>query len=897
MKKYLLAFTYILYTSLSFAQDAINDLSNIELQKISYLQANYARNGSNLDGTNLIGTSGNNFLDSIPKGKVNNENGTPTGGYEYVIAHIQGPAVLERIWNADVKNNDALLRFYFDGETTPRFSATIAQLFYQKSTVFNDFLAKNVFESSGGNTLYASILIKSDLIITSETNMYSQVSFSTLPKDTVIESWDNTNDDIQSALFAASGTYPKANLVALKTSNASQSLLPQQKVAIFSSNQPGTVEGINLNIKDLNFDFAERIYDEGNVRKGVANFRMNINGQADSLFLVNRMNKNSILGLLKNSTVRVSIDNQLVGNWRIENYRDYHFWEDEQFYIPKSFYQGKSNIKITVQYQSGDPWNEFRYQTLCDNIITDELDINDGSSENNHQYTVTGLQNSVINEFTSKARARYKTPEDIKQKNRRILDSLYISVYYDDAATPSIHAPVGLFFGAGTNDAAFMEALLMGNYQKTYFNYMTMPFWKNIKIELSNLSSIRMDSVLSTVLYTQNELDKNTHGYLRADVRKEIKLPTDPTDFTFLQASGKGKLIALVLQGIQDTVIRGPYSYLEGDERIYIDDAQTPFHYGTGTEDIFNGGFYFLLDEFCLPLGGMSNSDAKQNRNMYRIYLNDAIYFRKNITANLEHGPVNDKYGQYHTLCFYYWQNDTLFSLTDSIDIGNVASETAHQYKVYGPNSLISINSAFEGSFDKISLNHNGRTIKDSVEFTVKIQPNNVGVRLLRTFDYSFKNQTADVFVNDQLVGTWLIAGSNPIQQFRDDYFSIPAIFTQNKTQIKVKIVAKNTWASLYYKVFTLLNENTSTATFDKPLPPASFLLYPNPSSEILHISANNQLIRTVHIYHLDGKLVQTFQVNSHTPGINIRQFPKGMYLAEIITDTQQRSTQKFIVE
>jgi hypothetical protein len=426
---------------------------------------------------------------------------------------------------------------------------------------------------------------------------------------------------------------------------------------------------------------------------------------------------------------------------------------------------------------------------------------------------------------------------------------------------------------------------------------MTMPYWKNVKIELTNFSSIVIDSVLSAVQYTNTALDKNSHGYLKAYVRKENKLPNDPTDYTFLEASGKGKMIALVVQGIQDTVIQGPNSYLEGDERIYIDDAKTPFIYGTGTEDIFNGGFYFVLDEFCLPLGGMSNSDKNQNRNMYRIYLNDAIYFRKNITANLEHGPVNDKNGQYHSICFYYWQNDTMFSLTDSIDIGNIASESAHQFKIYGQSSLLSINSSFEGSFDKIILNQNGRVIKDSVEFMAKIQAKNKGVRLLRTFDYSFKNQTADIFVNDKLVGTWLIAGSNPIQQFRDDYFTIPAIFTQNESQIKVKIIAKNNWASLNYKVFTLLDKDSVYTNINDKSSQLSIQLYPNPASELINIVSDQQLIKTLNIYRVDGTLLQSHQVNDFRCSLNIHQVPKGMYISEIITDTNNSISKKFIVE
>ena len=37
---------------------------------------------------------------------------------EYVMADLKGPGTVVRIWSA---NPDGLLRFYFDGESTPRF--------------------------------------------------------------------------------------------------------------------------------------------------------------------------------------------------------------------------------------------------------------------------------------------------------------------------------------------------------------------------------------------------------------------------------------------------------------------------------------------------------------------------------------------------------------------------------------------------------------------------------------------------------------------------------------------------------------------------------------------------------------------------------------------------------
>ncbi len=33
--------------------------------------------------------------------------------------------------------------------------------------------------------------------------------------------------------------------------------------------------------------------------------------------------------------------------------------------------------------------------------------------------------------------------------------------------------------------------------------------------------------------------------------------------------------------------------FLEGDERVFVDGQESPHIYGTGTEDFYEGGFYF----------------------------------------------------------------------------------------------------------------------------------------------------------------------------------------------------------------------------------------------------------------------------------------------------------------
>src|SRR6185295_5884475 len=73
-------------------------------------------------------------------------------------------------------------------------------------------------------------------------------------------------------------------------------------------------------------------------------------------------------------------------------------------------------------------------------------------------------------------------------------------------------------------------------------------------------------------------------------------------DLPLLAVDERGKGVALFAEiGSVRTL---PREVLEGDERVLLDGARPPGIYGTGVEDLFNGGFYFDRGPFALPLHG-----------------------------------------------------------------------------------------------------------------------------------------------------------------------------------------------------------------------------------------------------------------------------------------------------
>ena len=876
------------------AQSLLQNLPKINDPSFSFLQSTYDRTGLNVDA---IQNYTSNYYEVIPQGKVNNPNGTDNGKKEYVICKINGPAILERFWMVTYPYFlTARLRFYFDGESIPRINKTFNELFLAQNPPFVKPLVQNIYESSGGFWSYMQIPVAKSLIVTVDTAaLFSQFNVRQLARDTIVQSYTLAQDN--SFLineFNKSGTYPKNNSGQLSKDSFNVNLGPGQNIELFSKSGNFIIDGIQLKLPQLDYSYSAFIKDNGKFHKGTSKFTLKINGSADSVLLIKRSNKSYNLKFNFRSlseNLSVLVDNQNAGSWKNSKYRTYRYWENDTFKIPGNLYQNKSQLTLQVKYTGGEACNEYYYWISCNNIITDSVDVGTAGSEAAHSYSVTNLQATLVNEINN----RYNSPKSVKQKNKQILDSVYISIFFDDESVPSVNAPLGLFFAAGVNDAAYMKSIPCGNINGEFYNYFSMPFWRNTRIVLENKSHRQLNNITANILTSVNNYNKEEAGYFKTFYNKDLKTFTDSTDYLVANINGRGRYVGTVIEAeqVSDTF----FCWLEGDEHIYLDDAKTPVFIGTGTEDYFNSTFYFFLDEYSLQQNGMTNSDDFYHKSMYRFHLTDPINFNKNIAFKIEHGDYNNKLGIYHSLAFVYVINSKSI-LTDSLDVGDNNSEQIHQYLTPSNKILLNKNSSFEGEKFRFKFRENGYAVTDSSEFTVNINANNKGVRLLRLFDYAYRNQEAKVFVDDSLVGNWLNAGFNDTCSLREEYFVIPAKFTYQKSNLKIKCVNVNPnskWTELNYKVYSVTD--SSVVTFIKEQKKVSYKIYPNLTNDKINIETDNLSVSSIMLFNQAGKLLKT--VNHHQSGLttlDLAGFASGTYFIAILQQDKIVKTEKVIL-
>lgn len=393
------------------------------------------------------------------------------------------------------------------------------------------------------------------------------------------------------------------------------------------------------------------------------------------------------------------------------------------------------------------------------------------------------------------------------EASKDLLSGLRLLAWWDGGTEPAIDAPAGEFFGSGLG-AHDVRALPVGMDGERLYCYLPMPFGTAARLELRNEGETDVSNLTYLLRYTP--LDGTEANPSRFHAKHRCEVPTsEDKDYVILTEAGAGHFVGVVQTIRSQDATR---SCLEGDERIYVDGARTPMLHGTGTEDFYNGGWYFENGPFALPVHGNPAHEpgARDATTCYRFFLSDLIPFTTGIKVGIEHGPMNwETTPDICSVAFYYKAPQPLATLTDEVNVGDQASETAHGYTIGGQTWWGITFGLYEGyeSDEPTLIGDNGRRTTGYSQFTVAVGPVNAGVLLRRRLDYRLPRQEAEVYVDDVYAGRWYEAGSNPYLYFRDSEFMVPAALTQDKSNITVRLEAITTssdWSEYRYWVYTL---------------------------------------------------------------------------------------------
>ncbi|MET8234885.1 DUF2961 domain-containing protein [Micromonospora sp. NPDC005298] len=414
------------------------------------------------------------------------------------------------------------------------------------------------------------------------------------------------------------------------------------------------------------------------------------------------------------------------------------------------------------------------------------------------------------------------------------LAGLRLRMAFDGRTT--VDSPVGEFFGGGLGERTVRSLMFAMDSAPGgwYSAWWPMPFRSSAAVTLVNTTGSTVNGVEVEVTsapgteWAQRLAADGSSGYFTTQSRRAETVGGN--DWIIADQSGRGRFVG-VSQTMRGHIIGGnTRNYLEGDERVYVDDSPTPQIHGTGTEDFYESGWYFNRGEYSgvftgntahLVRGGgcVDECDAA-----YRLMIGDAVTYGTALRFGIEHGPANDMPAEYGSTAFLYTQRTVATRRTDTVVTGDAASRAAHAYTDSSATQT-ALTTSFEGDDDNAPQTAQVRATTAPVRFRLAVDPTNQGVRLRRHGDQSGSYQQASVSVDGVPAGVWLQPLGNDRQRWLADEFVLPAALTAGRSTVTVQLTpapGAPAWTAARYQADSMVTPFADTTA---PAPVAGLAL------------------------------------------------------------------------
>lgn len=182
---------------------------------------------------------------------------------------------------------------------------------------------------------------------------------------------------------------------------------------------------------------------------------------------------------------------------------------------------------------------------------------------------------------------------------------------------------------------------------------LPLPVAQSLKMELLGFEGRPLGQVGLT-LYSQ-PLKAAPQYRLCAQYFSGVSVRDEPLHLAELKGPG----IFLGSNLATDGRDRRTFAFLEGNEQIYLDGAQTPTYEGTGTEDYFNGAWYFESGVLTRAFHGVTYKQETEPPRVsaYRYLIPDCLPFNSSLKFDLQHGSRNGAPDVlYQAVVFWYQQ-------------------------------------------------------------------------------------------------------------------------------------------------------------------------------------------------------------------------------------------------
>ncbi len=251
----------------------------------------------------------------------------------------------------------------------------------------------------------------------------------------------------------------------------------------------------------------------------------------------------------------------------------------------------------------------------------------------------------------------------IASPSKEHLREIVLRITWDDADKPAVECPIGDFFVQGHGQyVEFTSLPVCMNPGRSLNCFWPMPFKKHAVITVTNEGEQRVNAFYHNIDYRIEKRVPRDLRYFHTQYRTYFPAPVGK-DLVICDTKGAGHYVGTYVA----VMANSDGWWGEGDDIWFIDGAEKPTIWGTGTEDYFSGSWDWGKAH-STPYHGVPFFDNAEKggekrgilNTAYRWHIEDPVPFTKSLLMTLEHGragydrdrkPLTN---HYVTLSYYY---------------------------------------------------------------------------------------------------------------------------------------------------------------------------------------------------------------------------------------------------
>ena len=223
----------------------------------------------------------------------------------------------------------------------------------------------------------------------------------------------------------------------------------------------------------------------------------------------------------------------------------------------------------------------------------------------------------------------------VNDRSPEMLRALKIRIYWDNAATPAVSAPLGDFFcNGGATMTAFENCFFSNPEGKSMNSSIPMPFRTAARVVVVNESTKNLTHLFYDINLTRLKNWNPDMLYFHCYWNRE-----NPTtlgkDYTVLpETKGEGRFLGVCFGVYDNPVYKGNW-WGEGEMKFYLDgDKEHPSLCGTGVEDYL--GTAWGLGAYSHRYQGCPIAGKNKLWSFYRFHVPDPVLFSESCRVTLQ---------------------------------------------------------------------------------------------------------------------------------------------------------------------------------------------------------------------------------------------------------------------